>query len=421
MKKLITSLFVMLAFSVTMQAQVAWNNIRVTPYPYTQHIVAGADTVYFSMINRSTGRVIGVLPNDSLTGLANDVNYAAADSLVWRIVKGASVGTSPRVRFINLKTGKYLYVGTKGGTTKRPYMSTKVDPFNGVKDFSLTDKGQRVNAEYYYNIVDYQGSILNNLTATATIGIGAASNTGTATYMFRFYSKKGPQPKADLMPAPTVEISTTQTVLTVGGDVLLNVKVTKGANDLLGTTKLYIGSTLVTTLSLDANGETTYTYSGLAKGAVTFTAVYSGCANYEPSDASATYTVVPDPTAKNTVAQLSAPATSEVYKDVKMDFSVKTTTNEIVSQGYALLYVNNVIKNRITIDSLGNGSVTIPNLLVGNEKIKAIYIGDEHYYLNSDSAKISIDITPTTATVKPYPVYFDLCDQPELLILTDPI
>ena len=151
------------------------------------------------------------------------------------------------------KTGKYLYTGKKGGTVKRVYVADYNDPLNGGKDFTLVDKGQRVNAEYYYNNVDNEGSLLNNLSATATIGFGTSSNTGTSTYMFRFYSKKGPLPKADLLPSPTVEISTAQSTLTVGGSVVLDIKVTKGTNDLLGVTKLYMGTTLLSTLSLDAD------------------------------------------------------------------------------------------------------------------------------------------------------------------------
>jgi len=413
MKKLITPFLLLLAFSITMQAQVAWNNIRVTPVPYTQHILAGADTVYFSMINRSTGMVIGALPNDSLTGLANDVSYAAADSLVWRIVKGASVGTSPRVRFINLKTGKYLYVGTKGGTTKRPYMSTRIDPFNGEKDFSLTDKGQRVNAEYYYNIVDYQGGILNNLSTTATIGIGAASSTGDAKHMFRFYSKKGPQPKAALLPTPALELSATETTLNAGGNITLNAKVIKGTSDLMGLAILYHNNTIIDTLALDANGQASFVFSGLAYGTEKFALVYGGDQNYEPNDSILTVTVGPDVNAKPTKVELTLAATSELYKDVPLSLAVKTLTNDIVSQGYVLVYVNGIAKNRVTLDVLGTGSITYPNLLVGTENIKAVFIGDKMAFLDSDTARVSIEITPTTASVKPYPVYFDLVDQPE--------
>ena len=118
---------------------------------------------------------------------------------------------------------------------------------------------------------------------------------------------------------------------------------------------------------------------------------------------------------KATVVQLTAPASSELYKDVTINITVKTPQSEIVSSGDVLLYVNSLVKNRIAIDVLGMGSVTMPNLLVGTENISAVYIGDHINYSNSDTARTVISITPSTASVKPYPVYFDLVDQPEII------
>lgn len=120
-------------------------------------------------------------------------------------------------------------------------------------------------------------------------------------------------------------------------------------------------------------------------------------------------------TPKATVVQLTAPSASEAHKDVVVNITVKTPQNEIVSSGDVLLYINKLVKNRITLDVLGTGSVTFPNLLVGDANISAVYIGDHINYSNSDTAKTVISITPSTASVKPYPVYFDLCDQPEFV------
>ena len=120
-------------------------------------------------------------------------------------------------------------------------------------------------------------------------------------------------------------------------------------------------------------------------------------------------------TPKNTVVQLTAPATSELYKDVIIGLTVKTPQSDIVSSGDVLLFVNNIAKNRVTLDVMGKGSVSMPNLLVGDENISAVYIGDHINYSNSDTARTVISITPSVASVKPYPVYFDLCDQPEII------
>ncbi len=120
-------------------------------------------------------------------------------------------------------------------------------------------------------------------------------------------------------------------------------------------------------------------------------------------------------TPKKTIVNLSAPTTSELYKDVTVTFSVTTPENDFVSKGDVLLFVNNIVKNRIPVDVLGTGTVTLPNLLVGDENIWALYVGDRINYTSSDTAKHVVSITPSTASVKPYPVYFDLCDQPEII------
>lgn len=115
-----------------------------------------------------------------------------------------------------------------------------------------------------------------------------------------------------------------------------------------------------------------------------------------------------------TVTTLSAPASAELYNEVKFDFSVKTPTGDPVGMGYILLYVNDIAKNRIPVDVLGTASLIMPNLLVGETQIAAVYVGDRMNYSSSDTVKTTVTISPSAATVKPYPVYFDLVDQPEI-------
>lgn len=115
-----------------------------------------------------------------------------------------------------------------------------------------------------------------------------------------------------------------------------------------------------------------------------------------------------------TTVHLTAPESAELYKDVKVDIAVKDANNDAVPFGDVLVYVNNLVKNRVTLDVLGTGSVTFPNLLVGDEPISAVYIGDHINYSTSDTARTTVTITPSTSDIKPYPVYFDLVDQPEI-------
>ncbi|MDD3194221.1 MAG: hypothetical protein PHU68_00260 [Paludibacter sp.] len=119
-------------------------------------------------------------------------------------------------------------------------------------------------------------------------------------------------------------------------------------------------------------------------------------------------------TPKAALLTITAPSTAELYKDVQFDIAVKTPDNDPVGMGYVLFYVNNIAKNRLELDVLGTASVVMPNLLVGDANIAAVYVGDRINYAHSDTAKTVVAITPSTASVKPYPVYFDLVDQPEI-------
>ena len=117
-----------------------------------------------------------------------------------------------------------------------------------------------------------------------------------------------------------------------------------------------------------------------------------------------------------TVVTISgAPTTSEVYHDVTVNFAVKTPTSDPVSQGKVNILVNGVVKNAIVPDALGMGTVTFPNLLVGTENIKAVYVGDRIAYSSSDTVGVAVEITPSTSSTIPYPVYYDLGTIPEIM------
>jgi hypothetical protein len=120
-------------------------------------------------------------------------------------------------------------------------------------------------------------------------------------------------------------------------------------------------------------------------------------------------------TPKNTIVTITGPSTAELYHDVTVNFTVKTPTDDAVSQGPVNILVNGVLKNSIVPDVLGMGSVTFPNLLVGTETIKAVYAGDRIAYSNSDTVGVTVEISPSLSNVIPYPVYYDLGTMPEIM------
>jgi hypothetical protein len=414
MKKLITTVFLLLSFITMTQAQISWDQVK-----HSTTETPKADTAYFSIICRGGAyQSLCQRYNDSISVVGSPAitNFLPGDSLVWRVIKGEAIGTSPRVRFINTKTGQYLYVGKKNGTTKRVYMGPRQDSFSGTKDFFLYDRGPRVPAEYYYGIADAaDGTLIGNPTAGTTT-VGASSNSTAGAYQWRFNKKMGLQPKPELLPTPIVALTTTTTVLSSGGSIVLNAQVTKGATDLLGTVSLYNGTTLITTLSLDADGKASYTYNGLVYGIQNFVLVYSGDAGYEPNDAILSVTAGPSANAKAVNVTITPAKTStEVHSDYPVSFSVKDVNGDPVSTGTLQVMVNGITKNTFTPDALGAASVNFPNLLVGDVAIQAKYIGDKNNYLDSDTAKVITAVAPSSSSAIPYPVYYDLGTIPEIM------
>lgn len=411
MKKLITSFFMMFVLVCMTSAQISWDQVKHSTTETPQ-----ADTAYFSIICRGGGfqalaqTVPGVLYAEANPGITN---FAPGDSLIWHVEKGASAGTSPRVRFVNVATGEYLYMGLKGGEAIVAYMGPKTDPFGGEKDFFLYDMGPRVAAEYYYSISDSKGNRLGNNVAGA---VNLALNLTSAPYQWRFNKKMGPQPKATPVNVG-LELTTVETSVFAGGNVNLNVKVTKGSSDLLGLALIYHGSTLLDTLELNASGEATYLYEGLVYGEEKFALVYTGDQVYTPSESIITLNVGPDPSAAKTKVAFTLPESAKVYDEVEVNISITTEANVAVEYGSVFVMVDSVVKNVLELDVLGTASLTFPNL-VETSAIKVFYLGDKMAYLDSDTLAKSITINPHQSTVLPYPVTFNLTQYPEIDLWT---
>ena len=410
MRKLLTIFVAIMAISFTIQAQVAWNAVKVT----TTKIPA-VDSAYFSITTRATlGQSFNSGSAGALSASTLPTGFAPGDSLVWKVEKGAPYGSIQRIRLVNSRTGQYLYIGKKGGLTKVIYVGPRVDPYNGQKDLYLTDLGVKTGTVFEcYAFSDNDGDRIGNWTSgLLTVYSATGSKIANAANQWIFASKKGPQPKPVAAPAPNVLISTNETAFYADGSVKLNVKITKGTADLKGLALLYHGATLIDTLGIDANGEASYTYSKLVQGIESFTLVYTGDQNYSPSDYTINLPVDVALKARTTKVQLLLPTTGELHKDVTLNVKVTTTDDGIVTNGSVIVYVNGIAKNRILLDSSGVGSLVFPNLLVGTENIKSYYVGNGIDYLNSDTVRTSVNIAPSLSSIQPYPVYFDLCAQP---------
>lgn len=367
----------------------------------TAYIEIYCRSAQYNALNSSTPGV--------LKGINGPAAYNCGDTCVWRVIKGAYLGTIPTVRFMNVRTGEFLYQGLNGGTATVAYMAPQIDPKNGNKDFTLVEQGAN-GTDFCYYIEDMANNGLSFQNTTAGIINLAAASKAVG---WKFKLKQGPQPKP-MRYAPLVALTTSDVVSTVGGSINLDIQLTQGLNDLTGAIKLYHNTTLLATLTPDANGHAAYVYIGLIDGLETFTAAYTGDSNYDPENSSLSVIPLPNPAALMTKVLLDFPATSEVNKVVTLNIAAKTVSGDVVSQGKVFVYVNGILKNRVAVDALGTGSIPFNNLLQGTTNIKAVYFGDKMAYLNSDTTYVATEITPSTSSVIPYPVYFNLCNQPAM-------
>lgn len=416
MKRIFTYLaFLALTIGSTFAAG-DWMNYSVTNITGTGNYTMNYDTMYVSIGCRNGKyEYMQVRENGVLTAAALPIDYVdvadstqdksrfytAGDSLTWKVVKGASIGTTPRVRFVNLKTGEYLAQGANDSTgTVKAFVTPRSNPFNAVIDFELRDQGKDSKGTYYYFIVDGLTQFFNDVN-------GAINLKSTSTQGWKFVPRSGPLPKVHL-PMPVMTLTPNTDAPFAGGSVTLTAKVAPNGGAVSGSTLLYYGTTLLDTLTLDANGEASYQYDALPFGEQKFILVYTGDEVHSAEDLVLNLNVGPDPTAKLTKIQFTLPETAEVHSDVTMNITVETTDGGVVTHGDVAIMVDTIVKNIIPVDVLGMTSITFPNLVPGTTKITAYFIGDRMAFLNSDTVATDIVIGESTASVKPYPVTFDL-------------
>jgi hypothetical protein len=411
MRKFLTLLTALWVVISALSAQVAWNQIKVSTTK-----TPGADTAYFAITCRGTyAQSISSALSDSVKAIALPTGFSPGDSAVWYVVKGASYGTIQRVRIVNSRTGQYLYVGKKGGTSSVVYVGPRVDPYNGLKDLFLSDNGWLKGTVPYYGLEDLDHNRIGNW-ASGQLSIYPASSSkyANANNQWCFSSKKGPQPKVTGLKIPEITIFSNENVLYANGSTTLSVSLKKDTYDFSGQALVYHGNVLIDTLDLNKSGAGTFKYSVLALGTESFTVVYSGDEHYDPANATITLNVIQAVTALPTHLDVNLPIAAEVHHEVNLNLTVTDNQSVTVTQGSLLVYVNDILRNKLTLDSQGKASLVIPNLISGTHSIKTVYQGDGIKYLNSDTVRNTITVSPSSSTVIPYPVYFDLCNQPEI-------
>jgi len=411
MRKFFTLLAALWVVISALSAQVQWNQIKVSTTK-----TPGADTAYFAISCRGTyAQSICSALSDSVKAITLSSVFAPGDSTVWYVVKGAPYGTIPRVRIINSRTGQYLYVGKKGGTSSVVYVAPRVDPFNGLKDLYLADNLWTKGTVQYYGLEDLDRNRIGNWeTGKLSVYSATAAKYANANNQWYFSSRKGPQPKPTGLTVPEITAFPIEDVLYANGSTTISVSLKKDTYDFTAQALIYHGNVLINTLDLSKSGTGTFNYSGLALGTESFTVVYPGDDHYGVADATISLNVIQAVTALPTHLDASLPTTAEVHQELNLNLTVTDSKSAAVSQGSVFVYINDILRNKLTVDSQGKATLVIPNLIQGIHSIKTIYKGDGINYLSSDTVRNSITVSPSTSKVVPYPVYFDLCNQPAI-------
>ena len=313
------------------------------PLPASGSGSGGAtNPVTTSSAGRTNSPLGNFISNNKLAGVS--VQLATQTACHRKSILGNSFGTNGTIPIDLGGNGKRLTnqpSSNQGDGTNGPNALQNYPVLSGVTTSGNNDTvtGTLTSApnanfriEFYSYTSIYQGYqyVKTNASGVATFstvvpygpglfgGGGGDSITATATDAVGNTSEFSP---AVIGPAPTTKINTTTTIASTRNpstagqpvSIIITVRPTSGSGRAGGTIVLKDGATTVFTspLAIDTmgNGATAYNASNLAPGTHSFTAIYSGDANYNSSTSAVLKQVVnPDTSACSTVVTTNADA-----------------------------------------------------------------------------------------------------------------
>ena len=147
-----------------------------------------------------------------------------------------------------------------------------------------------------------------------------------------------------------------------------------GAGTPAGTVTFKQGSNVLGTITLDANGQATFTTTALPVGSLHITAAYSGSVNWSASTSPAlTQTVTKD----NTATALTSSSDPSVNGH-SVTFTATVTANAPgggIPSGKVAFMDGTKKLGAVALDATGHASFATSKLAIGNHKITAVYKG----------------------------------------------
>jgi hypothetical protein len=239
----------------------------------------------------------------------------------------------------------------------------------------------------------YTYSSANMTQIVAGAAVPVVSNT--VNYNFAAYSVTGfvfAAANSSTVPT-TTSLVTSSANITLGQSVAFTATVTpaSGTGTPTGPLTFNDGPTQIGTGTLNASGSATFSTSGLAVGAHSVKAVYSGDANFSLSTSAAVSVTVSTPAKIATTTSLAASATQLASgQSVTFTASIATQSGSGTPTGSAI-FMDGQSQIGTSPLSGGSSSFTTTGLSAGSHTITATYSGDATY-AGSTSAPVSIAV-----------------------------
>jgi len=240
-------------------------------------------------------------------------------------------------------------------------------------------------------VFTYSNANLTQIVAGAAVPV--VSNT--VNYYFAPYSATvfvfTPAATSPASTATSLAASSSQITLGQSVTFTATVRLASGTGTPVGTVTFNDGGTQIGTSTLNSSASAAFSTSGLAAGAHSITAVYSGDSNFASSTSAAVSVTVSTPVKAATTTSLTAsPTQLTTGQSVTFTASIAPQSGSGTPTGSAT-FLDGQTQIGTSPLSAGSSTFTTTGLSAGIHSITAIYSGDATY-AGSTSAPVSITV-----------------------------
>ena len=229
------------------------------------------------------------------------------------------------------------------------------------------------------------GTISASVAGTYTITVTAVDNAGNQTSSYVIYK---------VVPASTTTLTSSLNPSPYGKWVTFTATVTSSSGTPTGTVEFLNGTTVLKTVPLKS-GSAQYLTSQLPQGSNSMTAVYSGDSNNSSSTSPVLIQVVQAPT----TITLGSSLNPSVYYQTVTFTAIVTSTIGAPPDGELVTFKQGTTV--LATGALSSGTATFSTLALpaGDDKITAVYGGDEYFLRSQSEALGQVVAAASTTTV----------------------